>query len=166
MEFLDKKEATKEEIEKNHTGRHLLEYGNIITKKHLAGLEEWKRNGLLLQEVVALINALGPIKPWNLDDQGYTNFYFMPLCHNKIKEMYDSDSRFGIFVQKLQQRGRFTMNPDDSDWLELGTFVQEVVYDARTELERVGVVNKEGRINPKATVQPPENVKRAELRRI
>ena len=165
MEFVDKEEATEEEIEKNETGRDLLEYGDIITEKHLAGLEEWKRNGLSLQEVVDLVNALGPIKPWNSTDKRYSSYFFMPMDHKEVRKMVQSDFRLGVLMTKLQEHGKFTKEPEDLDWIRLATFLQEVIFDARTELERVGVVDKEGKINPKATVQPPNGVTRVDLKR-
>ena len=166
MQRLDKKEATKEEIEKKPTGCHLLEYDDIITEKHLAGLEEWKRNGLSLEEIVDLINAFGPIEPWNPDEEECSFYYFIPYGHQlEMKDMC-TDPRLGLLVMKLQERGMFTKNPEDLDWIRLGMFLQEVIFHARTELERVGVVDKEGKINPNATVQPPKGIARVELRRL
>ena len=137
----------------------------IITEKHLAGLEEWKRNGLSLEEIVDLINVFGPIDPWNPDEEEYSHYHFIRYNHQEMKDMC-TDPRLGKIVMKLQELGMFKKNPDDLDWVRLGMFLEEVIFDARTELERVGVVDQEGRINPNATVQPPKGIARVELRRL
>ena len=160
---MDKKKATQEEIECNPTARHLLHYGNIIEERHLIGLVEWRRNGLSLAEVVELVNMFGPIRPWSQFYGGYTRYFFMPLCAPEMREMYASNVTFQIFVTKLQQEGKFTCIPGDLDWWRLARFVEEVVFDARNELLRVGVVENDGTIHPEAMVRGPRSIIRISL---